>query len=163
MTEHRGTGSCYEDFLAYFHAMRNLQSKGRLLLRGEELEPEMTRQGKTWYYLHPGIIGDTVIQDWQCFIEQVDAHSGRHRHQGGLVIYVLEGEGYTVMDGVQYDWGPGDLIVMPIEPEGVEHQHFSKDPDVPCKWVAFIHWPTLDAMGSDAVQMENAPTYVAPS
>lgn len=143
----------YEDFLDHFRTMRDLQETGEVFIRGADLKPEMTRQGLTWYYLHPKIIGDTVVQDFQCFIEEVDEPSGKHRHQGGLVIYILEGEGYTVMNGERYDWGPGDLIVMPILPGGVEHQHFSKDPSVPCRWMAFIHWPTLDQMGSDATQL----------
>jgi mannose-6-phosphate isomerase-like protein (cupin superfamily) len=143
----------YEDFINHFKTMRHHQETGEVFVRGADLKPEMTHQGLTWYYLHPKLIGDTVVQDWQVFIEQVDEPSGKHIHQGGLVIYILEGEGYTVMNGERYDWGPGDLIVMPILPGGVEHQHFSKDSSKPCKWMAFIPWPTLDYMGSEATQL----------
>jgi hypothetical protein len=41
----------------------------------------------------------------------------------------------------------------------VEHQHFNLDPDLPCRWLAFIHWPTLDALASPAEQIEDSPTW----
>ena len=42
--------------------------------------------------------------------------SGKHRHQGGLVIYVLEGKGYSIVDGERKDWEKGDLVLLPMKP-----------------------------------------------
>jgi gentisate 1,2-dioxygenase len=40
-------------------------------------------------------------------------------HQGGLVIYVLEGEGaegrgYTILDDERYEWEAGDVMTLPL-------------------------------------------------
>ncbi len=37
-----------------------------------------------------------------------------HRHNIEAVIYILQGRGYSVIDGVRYDWEPGDLLCVPI-------------------------------------------------
>jgi len=37
-----------------------------------------------------------------------------HRHNIEAVIYILQGKGYSVIDGVRYDWEPGDFICVPI-------------------------------------------------
>ncbi len=37
-----------------------------------------------------------------------------HRHNIEAVIYILRGHGYSVIDGVRYDWEPGDFICVPI-------------------------------------------------
>src|SRR5687768_3483094 len=46
------------------------------------------------------------------------AHSGEHRH-GEEVIYVIEGEGFSVVSGRRYDWAPGSGIAIPF---GAPHQ-----------------------------------------
>ena len=74
---------------------------------------------------------DTPLQHWRVFIHDIKTRSGKHRHQGGLVIYVLEGKGYSVVDGERKDWEKGDLVLLPMKPEGVEHQHFNLDPAEP--------------------------------
>ena len=153
------TISLYEHFLKHFRDMRAQQNHGRVVSRSEDRDWESTRQGIMKYYLHPQLIGDTAIQDWQCFVHKIIRHSGKHKHQGGLVIYVLEGKGYSVVDGERHDWEAGDLLLLPIKPGGVEHQHFNTDPDTPCRWLAFIHWPTLDHLASPAEQLEDSPTW----
>src|ERR1043166_8970626 len=37
-----------------------------------------------------------------------------HRHTVEAVIYFAEGEGYSVIDGVEYHWKPGDFISVPM-------------------------------------------------
>ncbi|HEV8344894.1 MAG TPA: cupin domain-containing protein [Candidatus Binatia bacterium] len=37
-----------------------------------------------------------------------------HRHTVEAVIYVLKGHGYSIIDGVRYDWEPGDFICVPV-------------------------------------------------
>ena len=40
-----------------------------------------------------GIYNDVPLQDWRIFVHDIKTHSGKHCHQGGLVIYVLESKG----------------------------------------------------------------------
>src|SRR5439155_811034 len=83
------------------------------------------------------LMGEELV-DWNVFVQDIRVHSGKHRHQGGLVIYIMEGEGYSVVDGERHDWEAGDLLLLPVKKGGVEHQHFNKDDAHPAKWIAFI-------------------------
>jgi hypothetical protein len=49
------------------------------------------RQGKLLYYLCPVSHKDTPLQHWRVFMHEIKTVSGKHKHQGGLLIYVLEG------------------------------------------------------------------------
>ncbi len=64
-------------------------------------------------------MNDTAATDWTCFIHDVKRQSGKHRHQGGIQLFVLEGEGYTVVDGEKVNWEKWDLIVLPVKPTGL--------------------------------------------
>ena len=37
-----------------------------------------------------------------------------HRHTVEAVIYVLQGRGHSIIDGVRHDWAPGDFISVPM-------------------------------------------------
>ena len=37
-----------------------------------------------------------------------------HRHTVEAVIHVLQGNGHSIIDGVRYDWAPGDFISVPM-------------------------------------------------
>ena len=116
-------------------AERNLL--GRIVCRIEDCPQELTRQGRLRTYLGLNV-PDTPLQDWIVFTHEIRTASGKHKHQGGLVIYVIEGKGYSVVDGERVDWEAGDVVLLPLRPGGVEHQHFNLDPDKPAVWIAFI-------------------------
>lgn len=48
-------------------------------------------------------------------------HSGCHSH-GEESAYVLSGEGFTVVDGLRFDWSRGSALLIPF---GAKHQHFN--------------------------------------
>ena len=106
------------------------------------------------------IFDKLAVTGWRIFINQIKKHGGKHIHQGGLPLFVLEGKGYTIVDGVRYDWEKGDLILLPIKRDGCEHQHFNEDPDVPAKRVAFIFKPLRDPAGVKFVQVEEHPDWM---
>jgi quercetin dioxygenase-like cupin family protein len=56
-------------------------------------------------------------------------HSGRHKHLEA-VIYILEGEGYSEVQGRDEPWEAGDLLHVP--PAMYEHEHYNDSPYV-CK------------------------------
>jgi len=117
----------------------------------------MNRQGRCRFYAHLGRT-DLANPDWICFRHEIHTHSGRHVHQGGLALFVTKGRGYTVCNGRRVEWKAGDVILLPIEPGGVEHQHFNLG-DEPCEWIAFAFNPWLDAMGNGYEQRQNHPDY----
>jgi len=138
-------------------AERNLT--GPIVITSEDRPWHQTRQGKLRYYLDPVTFKDTPLQHWRVFVHDIRTRSGKHRHQGGLVIYVLEGKGYSVVDGERIDWQAGDLLLLPIKPGGVEHQHFNLQPGQDCRWIAFSYMPFFDHVASEFTQTEVSPLF----
>jgi quercetin dioxygenase-like cupin family protein len=136
------------------------QMTGRIVCKLADCPQNLTRQGRLRNYLGL-MIEDTPLQDWIVFTHEIRTVSGRHRHQGGLIIYVIDGNGYSVVDGVRYDWEKGDLVLLPLREKGVEHQHFNSNPEKPALWMAFIHSPTRDYVASEMTQTEVSPEYKA--
>lgn len=133
----------YEKSLQTRQKWIDRQMKGQLLIPSEEREYQDGRQGRVKYYLSPAMT-DTALSNWSCFIHDIRRQSGRHRHQGGLLIYVIEGEGVTEVDGEVLNWQAGDLLLLPVSAGGVAHQHLNKDFSKGCRWMAFIYTPFRD-------------------
>ncbi|GGG02022.1 cupin domain-containing protein [Paenibacillus abyssi] len=144
----------YEMALKYRKDFNDRQVSGRLLVKGKDAEVQLSRQGYIQYLLSGLYFKDTALQTWQVFVHDIKKQSGKHRHQGGLVLFILEGRGWSVVDGIRYDWEEGDLVPLPLKPGGVEHQHFNGDPEKGCKWIAFINYPLFDEAASELVQSE---------
>jgi quercetin dioxygenase-like cupin family protein len=149
----------YERNLRARAAQRERNASGPVVVRRAEREVFMARQGRLRFFLEPNTYPDTPLQHWRVFTHEIRTKSGKHRHQGGLVIYVLEGKGYSVVDGQRWDWEKGDLVLLPLNPNEVEHQHFNLDPQKPAVWAAFIHIPIQEYLASDLHQTENSPEF----
>ena len=133
---------------------------GRIVCKLADCPQGLTRQGRLRFYLGR-TVKDTPLQDWTVFTHEVRTVSGKHRHQGGLIIYVIDGTGYSVVDGERVDWEKGDLLLLPLQPKGVEHQHFNTNREKPALWMAFIHGPIRDYVASEMTQTEVSPEYKA--
>lgn len=129
--------------------------KGRKLIKGKEIPFNMSSMGIRRNYAREWM-DDLCIDNWVIFVHDVRTHSGKHTHQGGLAIFVLNGNGYTVVDGRRFDWAEGDLICLPIKKGGVEHQHFNLR-DTPSRWCAFIFRPQWDLIGKIHEMRESNP------
>lgn len=136
-----------------------LQFRDDPVVRAGDIPFENTPMGRIRFYVNRHIYPERATQDWHCFVMDVQKQTGKHIHQGGLVIYVIEGEGYTIIDGEREDWKAGDLLLLPVQPGGVEHQFFNKNPDAGCKWIAAIHIPMFNQLGSEFTQKDVAPVY----
>jgi len=129
------------------------QMAGKVLIKDGERPWQKTKHGKLKYIIIPNIYKDSVLPFWRVFCNEIVAKGGKHRHQGGVSIFILEGRGYTIADGERVDWEAGDLIVLPIKPNGVEHQHFNLS-DKPSRWVAFVFLPYGNHIGLHLTQIE---------
>jgi len=78
---------------------------------------------------------------------------------------IIEGKGYTMVDGVKYPWEQGDVLNLPLRNRGIIVQHFNSDPDKPAKFVAaepnWFHCTGVDR-GCGFEQIEDAPEYRRP-
>ncbi len=133
---------------------------GQVVIKPSDREVYLTRQGRLQFFLNPFVYKDTPLQQWLVFKHDIRTKSGKHRHQGGLVIYVLEGKGYSIVDGERKDWEKGDLVLLPLKPDGVEHQHFNLQPGTPAVWAAFIPISILwEHVGAELEQVEQSPEF----
>ncbi len=153
----------YEDLRTKRPAARKeVATQGEVVLKGSKRPWQLARQGLLKMFLPYLPIpefkpGDPALAGITMFHQQIPVRSGKHRHQGGLAIFVVEGEGYTIVDGVKHPWKAGDLILLPIKPDGVEHQHFNTYPK-PSRWMAIIgqRW---DLLGGQLEQVEESPLW----
>ncbi len=136
------------------------REQGMVVIKGKDLPFQQSRQGLLKFLLHQNDWDKVAVPNWDVFVNRIKVHSGRHTHQGGLAIYVLEGKGHTVVDGARFDWKKDDLILLPVKLGGVEHQHFNEDPDVPCEWIAFVFMPMVEAVAIRMEQKEEHPDWV---
>ena len=93
--------------------------KAPVLIRGEEIEAQLKESKFPVHMVDPRIgSNQKSFRFWKC---RASAHrrntewkSLGHRHTVEAVIYFEEGEGYSVIDGVSYQWKPGDCICVPM-------------------------------------------------
>ena len=137
------------------------QLTGKIVVKGSERPWELCRQGYCRFYLHPLLHKDAVLRDWYAFMLDIKTHSGRHRHQGGLIIFVVEGKGGTEVDGERLAWEAGDLVLLPVKPNGVEHKHYNAEPGKSCRWLAIVYTPLWDHVASEFAQLELSPDFIA--
>ncbi len=140
------------------------RSTGKVVIKESDCVWELGEMAEALRYVCRANWDETALPFWEIFRQKLRTRSGKHKHQGGLGIYILEGKGYTIVDDVRYDWEEGDLVVLPIKPGGITHQHFNLDPSKPCEWLAIIFHPAVfDAMGVVFKQLEYHPDYQAKS
>ena len=135
------------------------QFEDDLVIREEDAVAEVSPMGACRYYLDGNLFPERALCDWRSFVMDMPTATGKHTHQGGLVIFILEGEGWSVIDGVKETWKAGDLLLLPIRPGGVEHQFFNAVPGQPCRWLSAIHIPMFNQLGSEFTQQDYAAEY----
>ena len=78
-----------------------------------------------------------------------------HRHTVEAIIYFLKGHGHSIIDGVRYDWGPGDLLSVPMFSW---HRHVN-DGDEPVLRIASTTGPLSLALGQAVYEDERYPEF----
>lgn len=115
-------GNFYDAWLSYWEVAEQGRAAARKSIHADELEWVQTRQDhKVALMISP----ETGFRTWgsTTMISEIPAgaHTGKHKH-GEEAIFVLEGTGFTVVDGVRYKWAEASLIAIPF---GAVHQHFN--------------------------------------
>ena len=114
---------------------RWVQSEGLEIISGlhvpnlhtVELKPWPRRGGRAVFINH-----DASRTSNDCYVCEIPP--GRElapqRQLYEEMIYVLDGAGYEIHDGVRYDWKAGDVAIVH---NNCVHQHFNADPDKPAR------------------------------
>lgn len=63
-----------------------------------------------------------------------------HRHPGEALLYIVEGEGHSVVDGVRHGWSQGDGVVVN---QYVWHQHFNSSRDRVATVIRMHMWESI--------------------
>jgi hypothetical protein len=162
-TERLAEKNFWGELLALRDRQRADRKDGMQVLKRRDLPLEANRQGFMRWYMHPEI-KDTVLSTYLCFEQEIPpgSRSGRVKFQGGQVIYVIAGRGYTLLDGVKHPWKAGDVLNLPLRKPGIVVQHFNTDPEKTAKFIAvepnFLACASVDR-GSGFEQLEDAPEY----
>jgi gentisate 1,2-dioxygenase len=156
-----------ENLLEWLYQLRDRQRehqrKGAWLIKGRNLSWENNRQGKMKWFLHPAL-DNTSIRSMIVFEQEIppDGRSGAQKTPGGSVLYILEGKGFTLLDGERHDWQAEDLVNIPIRAGGVVVQHVNADPRRPVRFVS-ADLNLVDILGVDrgaeVEQIEAASTW----
>jgi hypothetical protein len=131
------TVNYWDELIKLRDLQREQRKNGIQVIEEDELPLENNRQGLIRWYMHPSIT-DTVLTTLFFFHQEIPpgSRSGRLKFQGGQVILIIEGKGYTTIDGVKYVWEAGDVLNLPIRNDGIIVQHFNTDDQKPAKFVA---------------------------
>jgi len=139
----------WDELIALRDRQRERAKGGVQVVRGEELAQESNPQGLMRWYMHPAI-ESTVLSTLMFFEQELPprSRSGRLKFQGGQVMYILKGSGYTLLDGVKHPWKAGDVLNLPVRRDGIVVQHVNDDPETSATFLACEpNW--VDAAGVD--------------
>ncbi len=152
--------SAYDQHMQLLNDRARQRAQGRIIINGAEIDFQQNRQSFVKSLLNMNDWDTVGVPYWSIFTQVIKTQSGRHTHQGGVYIYVLEGRGYTIVDGERYDWEEGDLLLLPIQPGGCEHQHFNEDPQKPAMWMAWRFWPLSEPALIHRTQQAEHPDWI---
>ena len=127
-TQKLASVNLYDELIKLRDQERERRKNSILVVEGDELPWEINPQGKMKWYLHPAI-DDTVIQNLIVYLQEIPpgSFSGKLKCQGGIVVFILQGKGHTVIDDVSFAWEAEDVVQLPIRPNGIIFQHFNDD------------------------------------
>ncbi len=113
----------------------------RLITRFEDVRGLVTKRGARSLFLVDRTIGYHTAGLSAVMHELAPGlYQSRHRHGGEAWLYVVSGRGHSEIDGVDYPWEAGDLIVVD---HWAWHQHFNDDRE---KTARLIRVHNMDAL-----------------
>jgi quercetin dioxygenase-like cupin family protein len=70
--------------------------------------------------------------------------TSKHRHTYETLLYVLEGEGFTMVEDRKIEWKAGDAVYIPV---WAWHQHTNTSATASCRYIACENAPMLQNLG----------------
>jgi hypothetical protein len=158
--------NCWDELLALRDRQRELRKTAVQVVRLSELPLENNQQGLMRWYLNPAIT-DTVLSTLAIYRQEIPpgSRSGRLKFQGGQVMFIVAGHGYTLIDGVKHAWEAGDVLNLPCKRDGIIIQHFNDDAEKTAAFLAVepnLFSATSVDRGAGFEQMEPSPDYKRP-
>jgi len=152
----------YEGLFVRWEELYKRAHYGKLHIKRTEVPVVDSRQGTSQFYVMPQF-EELSLTQWVVFVrDHTGVPSGRHTHQGGITIFGVEGDGYSIVNGQRFDWSAEDAVLLPIVPGGLDHQHFRARDDRPSKFMGIIYEPLVVGLGAEMVQLEPLSSTMRP-
>lgn len=118
-------GNFYDDWLRYWDEEQRERREARTHVHEEDLEWVRTKHDWRAALLCAREKG--FITSGMAMVAEIPPgwHTGKHAH-GEEAIYIVQGQGFSVVDGLRYNWETGSCLFMPF---GSAHQHFNSGED----------------------------------
>ena len=164
MSQRAKTVNWYDELIRLRDEERKRIEKSTMLMKGKELPLEVNPQGLMKWYMHPAN-DETAHKALIICVQEIPpgSKSGKQKYQGGMVIFVIQGEGHSVIDGKEYPWKANDIVQLPLRPDGVIFQHFNDSSKETAKFIC-VEPNLVGALGVDRgsgfEQLEPAPEYL---
>jgi quercetin dioxygenase-like cupin family protein len=71
--------------------------------------------------------------------------TSKHRHTYETILYVLEGEGFTMIEDQRVEWKAGDAVYIPV---WAWHQHTNRSARNRCRYVACENAPLMQNLNA---------------
>ena len=116
----------YDRWLNLWDEAEQERRDARKFIHEEEVEWTSTPQDTKVGLL---VAPETGFRTWgtETLIAEIQPgwHTGKHSH-GEEGIHIVEGKGFSIINGARYDWAKGTTLWIPF---GAEHQHFNTGDD----------------------------------
>lgn len=120
-------GNFYDEWLGLWDAEESARKQARTIIHEEELQWVKTKQDYRAALLSSPENGFFTAGTTMLAEIPKGWNTGKHSH-GEEAIFIVQGTGFTVVDGKRYDWEKDSCLFMPY---GSVHQHFNTgDSDV---------------------------------
>ena len=163
MLEEMKGRNLFDELIEMRDEQRKNQEKAVWLIKGKDLPFENSKLGKLRWYMHPKL-KSPCINTLMIYVQEIEPNgrSGRVHHPGNQVIYIMAGQGYTMIDGEKYHWSKGDVVQLPLRVTGSVVQHFNTSEKEVARFVA-CEPNTMESIGVDRGSgfelLENATGY----
>jgi gentisate 1,2-dioxygenase len=126
-------GNFYDEWLGFWNAEQEERARARKSINEEELEWVRTKQDyraapvcsrENGFVTAGNVMLGEIPKGW---------NTGKHSH-GEEAIHIVEGEGFSIIDGKRYDWDTGSCLFIPF---GVVNQHFNPG-DKPVRYLSVM-------------------------
>lgn len=116
----------------------------RIVVKRDEVEWYTPPKGTNPSRLGP-VLG-LPIKTFEIFLQQIPAgaSSDMHQHHHEAVHCVLQGTGYSEVDGTRYDWSTGDFISIPPM---MWHRHYNSSLTEPVEMLLVENSRLLESLG----------------
>jgi len=127
-------GTFYDNWLRFWDQTVERRRAARKVIHEEELAWLATPQDARVALL---VAPETGFATWgtASLIAEIPVgwQTGEHAH-GEEGIYIVAGEGFSIVNGVRYDWAKGSTLWMPF---GARHRHVNTGP-VPARYYSYL-------------------------